>query len=72
MAWIEQLCIDEIIVDALRLAVDAADERRILPCGFLLLHDVEHHAAHGGAGLCALFVVHEIHHEVQRRERLTH
>lgn len=46
---IEQLCIDEIIVDALRLAVDAADERRAIPCGFLLLHDVEHHAAHGGA-----------------------
>ena len=58
---IEQLCIDEIIVDALRLAIDAADERPALPCGFLFLHDVEHHAAHGGAGLCALFVVHEMY-----------
>ena len=38
---IEQLCIDEIIVDALRLTVDAADERHALPCGFLFLHDVE-------------------------------
>ena len=48
---IEQLCIDEIIVDALRLTVDAADERPAIPCGFLFLHDVKHHAAHGGAGL---------------------
>ena len=58
---IEQLCIDEIIVDALRLAVDAADERRALPCGFLFLHDVAHHAAHGGAGLCAPLVVHKMY-----------
>ena len=58
---IEQLCIDEIIVDALRLAVDAADERRALPCGFLFLHDVEHHATHGGAGLRAPLVVHEMY-----------
>ena len=58
---IEQLCIDEIIVDALRLAVDAADERPALPRGFLFLHDVEHHAAHGGAGLCAPFVVHKMY-----------
>ena len=58
---VEQLCIDEIIVDALGLAVDAADERRALPCGFLFLHDVEHHAAHGGAGLCAPLVVHKMY-----------
>ncbi len=58
---VEQLCIDEIIVDALRLAVDAADERRAIPCGFLLLHDVEHHATHGGAGLRAPLVVHEMY-----------
>ena len=51
----------KIVVDALRLAVDAADERPALPCGFLFLHDVKHHAAHGGAGLCALFVVHEMY-----------
>ena len=30
-----------------------------LPCGFLFLHDIEHHAAHGGAGLCAPLVVHK-------------
>ena len=48
---VEQLRAEEVIVDALRLAVDAADERPVLPCGFPLLHDVEHHAAHGGAGL---------------------
>ena len=53
--------IDEIVVDTLRLAVDAADERRALPCGFLFLHDVAHHAAHGGAGLCAPLVVHEMY-----------
>ena len=44
---IEQLRVQKIVVDALRLAVDAADERRTLPCGFHLLHDIEHHAAHG-------------------------
>ena len=58
---VEQLRVQEIVVDALRLAVDAADERLTLPCGFLLLHDVEHHAAHGGAGLCAPFVVHKMY-----------
>ena len=58
---IEQLCIDEIIVDALRLAIDAADEWHAIPCGFLFLHDVKHHAAHGGAGLCAPFVVHKMY-----------
>ena len=46
---------------ARRLAVDAADERHALPCGFLFLHDVEHHAAHGGAGLCAPLVVHKMY-----------
>ena len=58
---VEELGVQEIIVDALRLTVDAADERRALPCGFLLLHDVEHHAAHGGAGLCAPLVVHKMY-----------
>ena len=58
---VEQLGVQEIVVDALRLAVDAADERPVLPCGFLFLHDVEHHAAHGGAGLCAPFVVHKMY-----------
>lgn len=57
---VEQLGVQEIVVDALRLTVDAADERLALPCGFLFLHDVEHHAAHGGAGLRAPFVVHEM------------
>ena len=36
---VEQFRVQEIIVDALRLAVDAADERRALPCGFLFLHE---------------------------------
>ena len=46
---VEQLRVEEVIVDTLRLAVDAADERLALPCGFLFLHGVEYHAAHGGA-----------------------
>ena len=58
---VEQLRVQKIVVDAFGLTVDAADERRALPCGFLFLHDIEHHAAHGGAGLCALFVVHEMY-----------
>ena len=58
---VEQLRVQEIVVDALRLAVDAADERLTLPRGFLFLHDVEHHAAHGGAGLCAPLVVHKMY-----------
>ena len=58
---VEEFRVQEIVVDALRLAVDAADERPILPCGFPLLHDVEHHAAHGGAGLRAPLVVHEMY-----------
>ena len=58
---VEQLRVQEIVIDALRLTVDAADERPALPCGFLFLHDIEHHAAHGGAGLCAPFVVHKMY-----------
>ena len=58
---VEKLRVQEIVVDALHLAVDAADERLALPRGFLFLHDVEHHAAHGGAGLCAPFVVHKMY-----------
>ena len=58
---IEQLRVQEIVVDALRLTVDAADERLALPRGFLFLHDVEHHAAHGGTGLCAPLVVHKMY-----------
>ena len=45
---VEELRVQEIVIGALGLAVDAADERRALPRGFLFLHDVEHHAAHGG------------------------
>ena len=58
---VEELRVQEVVIDALRLAVDAADERPALPCGFLFLHDVEHHAAHGGAGLCAPLVVHKMY-----------
>ena len=58
---VEKFRVQKIVVDAFRLAVDVADERRTLPCGFPLLHDVEHHAAHGGAGLGALFVVHKMY-----------
>ena len=58
---VEQFRVQEIVVDALRLAIDAADERHAIPCGFLFLHDVEHHAAHGGAGLCAPLVVHKMY-----------
>ena len=32
---VEQLRVQEIVIDALRLTVDAADERPALPCGFL-------------------------------------
>ena len=58
---VEELRVQEIVVDALRLAIDAADERPALPCGFHLLHDVEHHAAHGGTGLRAPLVVHKMY-----------
>ena len=58
---VEQLRVQEIVVDALRLAVDAADERLAFPCGFLFLHNVEHHAAHGGTGLAAPLVVHKMY-----------
>ena len=58
---VEQFRVQEIVVDALRLAIDAADERHAIPCGFLFLHDVKHHAAHGGAGLCAPLVVHKMY-----------
>ncbi len=37
---VKQFRVQEIVIDALRLAVDAADERHAIPCGFLLLHDV--------------------------------
>ena len=58
---VEQLGVQEVVIDALGLTVDAADERFALPCGFLILHDVEHHAAHGGTGLCAPLVVHKMY-----------
>ena len=58
---VEELGVQKIVVDALGLTVDAADERLALPCGFLFLHDIEHHAAHGGAGLCAPLVVHKMY-----------
>lgn len=58
---VEQLRVEEVIVDALHLTVDAADELLPLPHGFLLLHDVGHDAAHAAAGLRPLFVVHEMY-----------
>lgn len=58
---VEELCVEEVVVDALCLTVDAADESLSLPHGFLLLHDVGHDAAHAAAGLRPLFVVHEMY-----------
>lgn len=58
---VEQLRVEEVVVDTLHLTVDAADELLTLPHGFLLLHDVGHDAAHAAAGLCPLFVVHEMY-----------
>ena len=58
---VEQLRVEEVVVDALHLTVDAANELLALPHGFLLLHDVGHHAAHAAAGLRPLFVVHEMY-----------
>lgn len=58
---VEQLRVEEVVVDALYLTVDAADESLSLPHGFLLLHAVGHDAAHAAAGLRPLFVVHEMY-----------
>ena len=58
---VEQLRVEEIVVDALHLTVDAADELLSLPHGFLLLHNVGHDAAHAAASLRSLFVVHEMY-----------
>ena len=58
---VEQFRVEEVIVDTLRLAVDAADELLVLPCGFLGLCDIEQDADHGRAGLRSLFVVHEMY-----------
>ena len=58
---VEQLRVEEVVVDALRLTVNAADELLPLPHGFLLLHDVGHNAAHAAVGLRPLFVVHEMY-----------
>lgn len=58
---IEQLCVEEVVVDTLHLTVDAADELLSFPHGFLLLHNIGHDAAHAAAGLCPLFVVHEMY-----------
>ncbi len=58
---VEELRVEEVVVYALRLTVDAADELLPLPHGFLLLHDVGHDAAHAAAGLRPLFVVHEMY-----------
>ena len=58
---VEQLRVEEVVVNTLHLTVDAADELLPLPHGFLLLHDVGHHAAHAAAGLRPLFVVHEMY-----------
>ena len=58
---VEELRVEEIVVDALHLTVDAADEPLPLPYSFLLLHNVGHNAAHAAACLCPLFVVHEMY-----------
>ena len=58
---VEQLRVEKVIVDTLRLAVDAADEPLILPGGFLWLRDIEQDAGHGRTGLRSLFVVHEMY-----------
>ena len=58
---VEQFRVEEVVVDALHLTVDAADELLPLPHGFLLLHDVGHNAAHAAAGLGSPFVVHEMY-----------
>ena len=58
---VEQLRVEEVVVDALHLTVDAADELLTLPHGFLLLHDVGHDAAHATVGLRPFFVVHEMY-----------
>ena len=58
---VEELRVEEVVVDALHLTVDAADELLPLPHGFLLLHDVGHNAAHAAAGLGSPFVVHEMY-----------
>ena len=58
---VEQLRVEEVVVDALHLTVDTADELLPLPHGFLFLHDVGHNAAHAAAGLRPLFVVHEMY-----------
>ena len=58
---VEELRVEEVVVDALHLTVDAADELLPLPHGFLLLHNVGHDAAHAAACLRPLFVVHEMY-----------
>ena len=58
---VEQLRVEEVVVDALHLTVDAADELLTLPHGLLLLHDVGHDAAHATVGLRPFFVVHEMY-----------
>ena len=58
---VKQLRVEEVVVDALHLTVDAADELLTLPHGFPLLHDVGHNAAHAAACLRPLFVVHEMY-----------
>ena len=58
---VEQFRVEEVVVDALYLTVDAADQLLSLPHVFLLLHNVGHDAAHAAASLRSLFVVHEMY-----------
>lgn len=48
---VEELGSEEIIIDALRTAVDAADQLAVTPSGFLFLLDVPHGCAHAAPAL---------------------
>ena len=58
---VEQLRVEKVVVDTLRLTVNTADQLLPLPHGLLLLHDVGHDAAHAAVGLRPFFVVHEMY-----------
>ena len=58
---VEQLRVEKVVVDTLRLTVNTADQLLPLPHSFLLLHNVGHNAAHAAAGLRPLLVVHEMY-----------
>ena len=48
---VQELGAEEIVIDALRTAVIAADQLLVLPPGLLLLLDVPHDRAHAAAAL---------------------